>query len=39
MLPMEPQDYEDSTGFIKGSGTPPSDMSQYGIEEDDDHAQ
>ena len=39
MLPMEPQDYEDGEGFIKGSGTPPSDMSQYGIEEDDDHAQ
>jgi len=39
MLPMEPQDYEDSEGFIKGAGTQPSDMSQYGIEEDDDHAQ
>ena len=39
MLPVEPQDYEDSAGFIKGAGTPPSDLSQYGIEEEDDHAQ
>ena len=38
LLPMEPQDYEDSEGFIKGAGTQPSDMSQYGIEEDGDHA-
>ncbi len=39
LLPMEPQDYEDSAGFLKGAGTPPSDLSQYGIEadtEDDD---
>jgi len=39
LLPMEPQDYEGSAGFLKGAGTPPSDMSQYGIEadkEDDD---
>ena len=35
---MEPQEYEDSEGFRKGAGTPPSDLSQYGIEEDDDHA-
>jgi hypothetical protein len=39
LLPMEPQDYEDSEGFIKGSGTQPSDLSQYGLEEGDDHAQ
>lgn len=32
LLPLEPQDYEDSAGFIKGAGTPPSDLSQYGIE-------
>ena len=38
LLPMEPQEYEDSEGFRKGAGTPPSDLSQYGIEEDDDHA-
>jgi hypothetical protein len=42
LLPMEPQDYEDSEGFIKGAGTPPSDLSQYGLdagpEEEDDHA-
>jgi hypothetical protein len=31
---MEPQDYEDSEGFLKGAGTPPSDLSQYGIETD-----
>ena len=42
LLPMEPQDYEDSPGFLKGAGTPPSDLSQYGIEadpkEDDNNA-
>lgn len=32
LLPMEPQDYEDSAGFIKGAGTPPSDLSDYGID-------
>ena len=40
LLPMEPQDYEDSDGFRKGASTPPSDLSQYGLEaepaEDDD---
>ena len=39
---MEPQDYEDSEGFRKGAGTPPSDLSEYGLDdgpkEDDDHA-
>jgi len=34
LLPMEPQEYEDSAEFLKGAGTPPSDMSQYGIETD-----
>ncbi|MBI5243116.1 MAG: hypothetical protein HY922_05435 [Elusimicrobia bacterium] len=34
LLPMEPQDYEDSPGFIKGAGTPPSDMSPYDVETD-----
>ena len=42
LLPMEPQDYEDSEGFRKGAGTPPSDLSEYGLDdgpkEDDDHA-
>jgi len=33
LLPMEPQDYEGSAEFLKGAGTPPSDLSQYGIEE------
>lgn len=39
LLPMEPQDYEGSAGFLKGAGTLPSDLSQYGFEarpEDDD---
>ncbi len=39
LLPLEAQDYEDSPGFIKGAGTPPSDMSSYEVgtnpEEDD----
>ena len=34
LLPMEPQDYEGSAGFLKGAGTPPSDLSQYGIDTD-----
>jgi transposase len=34
LLPLEPQDYEDSPGFIKGAGTPPSDMSPYDVETD-----
>lgn len=34
LLPMEPQDYEGSAGFLKGAGTPPSDLSQYGIEDE-----
>lgn len=41
LLPMEPQDYEDTDGFRKGGGTLPSDMSQYGIgdpKEDDENA-
>ena len=38
LLPMEPQEYEDSEGFRRGAGTPPSDLSQYGFEEGDDHA-
>jgi len=33
MLPMETQDYEDSPEFQKGAGTPPSDLSQYGLED------
>jgi hypothetical protein len=41
LLPMEPQDYETSAEFLKGASTPPSDLSQYGLEgpdkeEDDD---
>ena len=32
------RDYEDSE-VHQGRGHPPSDMSQYGIEEEDDHAQ
>lgn len=41
LLPMEPQDYETSAEFLKGESTPPSDLSQYGLEgpgkeEDDD---
>jgi hypothetical protein len=36
LLPMEPQDYEDSDGFRKGAGTPPSDLSQYGLETTED---
>ena len=32
LLPMEPQDYEGSAGFLKGAGTPPSDLSEYGID-------
>jgi hypothetical protein len=35
---MEPQDYEDTEGFRKGGGTLPSDLSQYGLEEGDEHA-
>jgi transposase len=38
LLPMEPQDYEDTDGFRKGGGTLPSDLSQYGLEEGDEHA-
>lgn len=34
LLPMEPQDYEGSDAFLKGAGTPPSDLSQYGIADD-----
>ena len=34
LLPMEPQDYEDSPGFIKGASTPPSDLSPYDMETD-----
>ncbi len=33
LLPMEPQDYESSDEFLKGADTPPSDLSQYGLEE------
>lgn len=39
LLPMEPQDYEKSPEFLKGAGTPPSDLGEYGFEnnrEDDD---
>ena len=41
LLPMEPQDYETSAEFLRGASTPPSDLSQYGLEgpakeEDDD---
>lgn len=32
LLPLEPQDYEDSPGFIQGASTPPSDMSPYDIQ-------
>jgi hypothetical protein len=34
LLPMEPQDYEGSAEFLKGAGTPPNDLSLYGIEGD-----
>jgi hypothetical protein len=33
LLPMEPQDYESNAEFLKGAGTPPSDLSEYGIED------
>lgn len=33
LLPMEDQDYEDSAEYRKGAGTPPSDLSQYGIDD------
>lgn len=33
LLPMEPQDYEGSPEYLKGEGTPPSDLSQYGLDE------
>ncbi len=32
LLPMEPQDYENSPEFLKGAGAAPSDLSEYGIE-------
>ena len=32
LLPMEPQDYESGPEFLKGAGTPPSDLSQYGFD-------
>ena len=32
LLPMEPQDYETSTEFLKGESTPPSDLGPYGLE-------
>lgn len=42
LLPLGPQDYEDSPGYRKGAATPPSDLSAYHVdveaepEEDDD---
>lgn len=35
LIPMEPQDYESSAEFLKGAGTPISDLSQYGIDNPD----
>lgn len=32
LLPLERQDYEDSDEYRKGAGTPPSDLSEYGID-------
>lgn len=29
LLPLEPQDYQDSPAFLKGAITPPSDLSDY----------
>jgi len=34
LLPLEPQDYEQDPGFIKGASTPPSDLSPYDVEID-----
>jgi hypothetical protein len=33
LIPLEPQEYEDSPGFRKGASTPASDMSCYGMQE------
>jgi len=35
LLPMEPQDYESNAEFLKGAGTPPSDLSEYGFDKPD----